>query len=355
MPKALRARRSTLPGHRSTGDIGGTMSIDDILRALELRTDSFPPEVAAAAVAQREALAPRLLAVLGNVLDDPGKFAANPDCFLHVHALLLLAQFREKAAFPSVVGIASLPDEVFDGLFGGDPTTLFGRVLASVYGGNPKPIERLVEDRAANEWARAAGVQALVILARAGLVPMADVQKYFKALFQGRLELTESCVWTELALAVGALPAPDLFEDLRRAYEAELVDPSVVGLDEIASDLHEGPGPAHDAVFAGYRLVGDVALELREAAEAEAEGEDGFEDDDDDAFGDDDEGGGEWAGDKEASGPVAAAAKVPAGPAGAPGPNPAGQPPFIALNKPCPCGSRRKYKKCCGAPGAAAK
>jgi len=318
------------------------MSIDEILQGFEFRLDPFPRETLRAALEHKEALVPRLLAVLEDVARNPAPYAARPEGFLHIHALLLLAKFREKAAFPWVVRIASLPGEIFDALVDGDPTTLFGRVLASTYAGDPKPIERLVENRGANESARAAGVQALVILARAGQVPTADVLAFFKALFKGRLELVESCIWTELALAVGALPAPGLFEDLRRAYEAELVDPSVIGLDEIASDLHEGPGPAHDAVFADYRMVDDVEAELAES-DAAGETEDDFDDDD---AGDED--GGEWAGDDVGPEKTAATGVVAAKPPGGSVPDPSGAP-FIPLNKPCPCGSRRKYKKCCGA------
>ncbi len=318
-----RATRWTLPEPARAGDIGFAMSIDEILERLKLWAESFPRETITAAVARKAEITPRLLAVLEEVAGNPGEFAASDDYFLHIHAMFLLAQFREKAAFPLVIRIASLPAELFDELIGGDPVITLGRVLASTYGGDATPIDHLIGNTTASEWARAGGVHALVILGRVGLMPVPEVKERMKALFDGGLELEPSQVWTELAIAVGALPAPELFDDLGSAFEHELVDAEVVDLDEIEDDLREGPGPAHDEVYASYRLVTDAAAELEESADADGE----YDDSDENEM------------------PLPA---VPL-PPGAIVYNPATQPPPIGPNAPCPCGSGKKYKKCHGA------
>ena len=294
----------------------------EILEDLKLWSETFPAEAIEAAVAQKEAITPRLLAVLEEVAGNPEVFAESDDYFLHIHAMFLLAQFREKAAFPWVARIASLPAGICEELVGGDSIVTFGRVLASTYGGDAKPIDLLIRNTDASEWARAGGVHALVILGRAGLMPKPEVEARMKALFEGGLELEPSQVWTELALAVGALPAPGLFDDLGSAVEHELVDDEVVDLEGIEDDLREGPGTAHDEVYVDYRLVTDAAAELQE--------------------GDDDGEDGDPAGEDELP-PM----DVPL-PPGAVVYNPVTQPPPIGRNDPCPCGSGKKYKKCHG-------
>ena len=71
---------------------------------------------------------------------------------LHIFALYLLAQFREKRAYPFVVQMFSAPGETPFDLAGDTVTERFSSIFASVYDGNPAPLQELVENEAANEY-----------------------------------------------------------------------------------------------------------------------------------------------------------------------------------------------------------
>ena len=73
------------------------MTIPEILKELEPYTGRFPMKAMQAAIEQREAFTPELLRVLESVANDPAKWAAeHQNDMLHVFAVHLLAQFREK-------------------------------------------------------------------------------------------------------------------------------------------------------------------------------------------------------------------------------------------------------------------
>ncbi len=317
---------SRLPGYGFNGDMAVTMTIEEILK--QLTSPSHIPRAALrGAFEQREAITPHLLAALEKVADDPARYALNNEDMLHMFALDLVAQFRETRAFPIIIRILSIPEAILVELVGEGSTDVLARILASTYAGESEPIRHLIEDPGAGEWSRAIGVRAFVILGRAGLVPTAEVQEYLRSLFDGKLPRDGSIAWFELAVGVAALPAPDLLETLRHAYEEGRVDPDVVTFEQLERELKLWPGPIHDDLFAEYRLAGDVLAETEEWARS----------------------GGDGAIPKLWDfDPDSEMFDTLCGPEGGVAGLPVRSPPKIGRNDPCPCGSGKKYKKCCG-------
>ena len=87
------------------------MTIPEILEALTPYTGRFPKQAMQAAIEQREAITPELLRVVEAVAADPVKHAERKDDMLHVCALFLLAQFREKRAYAPIVSLFNAPGE----------------------------------------------------------------------------------------------------------------------------------------------------------------------------------------------------------------------------------------------------
>jgi hypothetical protein len=115
------------------------MTIPDILKELGTYTGAFPMAAMKAAVEQREAIIPELVGVLESVARDPAGWAARRDDMLPLFALYLLAQFREKRAYRSVVEIAGAPAGIVDELLGDTLTEGLSQILGSVYDGDPTP------------------------------------------------------------------------------------------------------------------------------------------------------------------------------------------------------------------------
>jgi len=275
-----------------------------------------------AAIEQYEAITPELLRVLESVAEDPVSYAERENYMLHEFALYLLAQFREKRAYPYIVKIFSAPGETSYDLVGDTVTEGLKHIFASVYDGNPAPLHGLIENDEANEYVRDAAINAVVELERSAQMPRAEAVEYFRSLFGGRLQRTHSFAWNGLACAVADLPAPELLDEVRKAYAEGLVDESVADLKGIEQDL-AAPKPGRSE---GHGLVTDVISEMEHWA----------------CFHPEDSGPTEPI---EPEIPLPPPALPPVSYAA---PKPLVREPKIGRNDPCPCGSGKKYKKCCG-------
>jgi len=299
------------------------MTIPEILKELEPYTGRFPMAAMKAAVEQREAITPELLRVLELVAGDPAEWARREDYLLHVFAMFLLAQFREKRAYPLVVKIYSAPGELPFNLFGDTVTEGLSQILGSVYDGDPTPLEQMIESEDVYEYVREAAIDAFLVLEHSGQMPREQVVDYFQRLFGGRLKRTYSQAWNGLVCAVADLPAPELLEDVRRAYEDGLVDPDFADLAGIERDLRTRPQGQRER----HHVITDAIAEMERR----------------DSF------------DREEQRPRTLP-KPPAPlvlPAAAPPETYVASQPFhrqpkVGRNDPCPCGSGKKYKKCCG-------
>jgi hypothetical protein len=299
------------------------MTIVEIIKALEPYTGRFPLEPLRAAIEQREAITPELLSVVEAIATNPTETAKRQDYMLPVFTLYLLAQFREKRAYPFIAKMFSAPGDTSYELMGDTVTEGLKRILASVYDGNPAPLHGLIENEEADESVRDAAVNALVMLEHTGQMPRAEVVEYFRSLLRGKLQRTPSFVWDGLVCAVADLPAPELLEEVRQAYAENLVDESVEDLEGIERDL-AAPKPRSPQ---RHILITDAIAEMEHWA----------------CFGQED-----WAP------PEPSEAQIPLPQSPTPvsvdyvAPKPYVREPKIARNEPCPCGSGKKYKKCCG-------
>lgn len=305
------------------------MELPDFLCPLKEISRPFPREAMDIAIERREESVPVLLAALESTAARPER--VGPADMLHEFALYLLAQFRETRALESAVRLARYPE--IDDLLGDTITEFLGSILASLYGGELGPIQSLIEDEEAYEFARSAGITALGCLYRADLLPRESLIAYLRLLFEEKLERTPSFVWDGMVILCSDLGLSELIEPIRSAYALKLVDPMVEPLQRLEKHLLGGP-EGFPRTQDQYILIDDAVACMRDwyCFKPEAAEDD---EDDDDLFYDD------WEDDTPLFPPV--------------DPYWAAPPPSLpkpARNDPCPCGSGKKFKKCCGAPGS---
>lgn len=296
------------------------MTIPEILRELEPYTGRFPKKAMRAAIEQRESVTPELLRVLEAVAGDPAEWAKRENYMLHLFALFLLAQFREQRAYAPIVKIVSAPGETPFDLFGDTVTEGLSQVFASVYDGNPAPLHGLVESEAVNEFVRSAALDTFLVLEHTDLMPRAEVLDYLHSLFHGKLARTHSHAWGALVCAVADLPAPELLEEVRRAYADGLVDEGFADLEGIERDIARPKAWRHER----HHLITDAIAEMEWWASFHPEDS------------------------RPRKVPEIRTPEAPPPDPGYVAPEPFVREPKIGRNDPCPCGSGKKYKKCCG-------
>jgi hypothetical protein len=311
-----------------------TLSVPEILEELRLNRGYFPREAVEAAVERREAMVPELLRILDEAVERPEALAEEAASMGHIYALYLLAQFREPAAFPRIVRLFRLPDEVGVEVTGELATGCLDRMLASLNGGDVGAIQRLIEDPEVSEWVRGEAVGALREMVFSGQLTREGVVAYLGELLDGKLEREYSNAWNCLADTAADLHATELLPQLRQALEEGLIDPSFISLDGLEKELAE---PRAVVLERSRRRakgpIEDVVREMHWWAcfhEPHRSGDSGA------------------ATDEAAAAPSSSPSVTPGG-----GWTRAPQPfireePKVGRNDPCPCGSGKKYKRCCG-------
>ena len=302
------------------------MTIPEILKELEPYTGKFPMKAMRAAIEQREAITPELLKVLESVAATPADWAERKDNMLPMFAIFLLAQFREKPVYPLLVKIVSAPGEIPFDLFGDTITEGLSQILASVYDGDSALLHGLVESEQVNEFVRSAALNTFLVLEQTDQMPRETVLEYLRSLFHGKLQRITSYAWSSLVCVVADLPAPELLEDVRQAYADGFVDTTVADLEGIERDVNAPKPWRRDR----RHLIMDAIAEMEWWSSFHPEDS------------------------RPKKIPKLEAPALPSPPSDPDSdseyvaPQPFVREPKVGRNDPCPCGSGKKYKKCCG-------
>ncbi len=298
---------------------GGMSPAEIVTELSEASPKRQPIEALTAAETYREELVPVLLRALERGVEQP-KGTPTGEAMLFSYATYLLAKWREPRAYPLFIRWLSLPgEEAYD--LGGDAVSEDGPVLlASVCGGDIEPIKELILNRQANEYCRAKGIEALCVLVAWKELPHQTVSDYFLWLAREGLEREPSYAWDALANCSADIEAIDVFPEIHRAYDEELASPSVMTLEELDA-VRDGP---RGKMLSSFR---ELHRPIHDVAKATAWWQ---------CFANDQLRTFETDASKEKYKSMTT-------------PEPIRATPKVGRNEPCPCGSGKKYKKCCGA------
>ncbi|MFH1116640.1 MAG: DUF1186 domain-containing protein [Pseudomonadota bacterium] len=240
------------------------MEVTEILEELEFNRGTFPRSALEAALANRDSMIPELLSVLETSVNHIDKIVAEPDYMLHLYAMYLLAQFREPRAYPLICEFFSLPDGSSDEAVGSLVTEDLCRILASVSCGDDSLIKSLLKNETLDEYVRSAAVRALVALAANGEKTRDEVISYFHELFNGGIRREYSVVWNSLVSCGTDLYPEELYNDIEQCYRDEIVDSFYMGLDEVQEMLERGKEEALRELGdrRGYTLITDLIRDM---------------------------------------------------------------------------------------------
>jgi len=301
------------------------MTVQEILEELEHNEGDFPREALEAAIEKQEEITPELLDVLVYAKENLEEIYEDPTYIGHIFAMFLLAQFREKRAYPLIYEFYAVPGELPAKVAPDVVTEDLGRILASVSHGDPSLMKALIEDPAVGEFVRSAGLDGILTLFVEDMLPREEAVAYFESLFHGKLEEEPTFIWSYLVHCCEKLHVSKLTPEIKQAFENNLVDPMFTDWEGIQEQLSRDREEVLEETRSDWHftLIDDVIEEL--------EG---------------------WAcfnrpATPPAPPPSPSATEIEAErPPGAPRPAP--PPTKVGRNDPCPCGSGKKYKYCCG-------
>ncbi len=211
----------------------------------QLKSVSQPPSEAlfAEIEAQKEALTPLLLEEVRAFAEDLKVIEKQGEDYIrHVIAPFLLANFRHQPAYPALIKLISHSGDKLVTLTGEVFTEALGRILASVYDGNLKPIQTVIENPNIDIWIRSAALESLVVLWKEDQLSRSEVINYLKELMTGKLERVPSYIWDNIGLMAYDMHPNGMEVLLQQAINDRLIAPLVLDLklldDCIKSDLN---------------------------------------------------------------------------------------------------------------------
>jgi hypothetical protein len=297
------------------------MEPDRILDELS-RESLLPATALRAATENRATMAPIFV-------DKIERYLAGEPCApnLIFFAFHLLGEWRETAGYRSMAKLLRRPSEELDKILDDAVTETIHRVMAAVFDGDPQPLYDVILDPSADQHIRSAMLDALGMVTREGLLPREEAKRFLIACYD-ELQPRDDCyVWNGWQSAIAMLGLAELKPLVWTAFEKEYIERWWLGFADFEKDLRqviEDPSKGRFAASGDYDLFGDTVetfsdwygfsakalRDRRKPAPAATEGRD-------------------WrdfvAPQKPAFNPLKG----------------------IGRNDPCPCGSGKKYKKCC--------
>jgi hypothetical protein len=231
----------------------------------------------------------------------------------------LLASWREKSAYRLMLDVLRADPLRVTAEFGGMLVETVPRAVASVFEGDLAPICEAIRDEDADEMMRAGLLDVFLPLVGEGVISREQASEALKQLREDIEPQAEHLVWLGWVEVVAVLGLDELKAAALAVFRHGWVDPELMRPEDFNRDFAEGrriiaEGP--DADDGRWSLFTDVEGELAEFFEPDFDDSDELTDID---------------GAPEDGVPVL---------------NPFRH---VGRNDPCPCGSGKKFKKCCGA------
>ena len=303
------------------------MALDDVI-------ETFDQAIAAFAETERElpigamlwcrdnwdAAAPDLIAIIERYADGTDRTEAAANAVLFI--LHLAAEQRETRALAPVCRLARDLEAIETVISDTGVTESLPSILIGVCGDDPAPIKALIEAADADEFVRAAALQALGYLTAADRLPLAETAKYLPWLYDTLEPKMKSYVWDAWAEAATLLRLDGTADRVERLFAQGLLDDEYGDADDfrelresaladatpLASFEREHIGPFEDAIDELSQWACFSGSDDDDVSDADLE---------------------KWALREDR---------------GIPAVNPYKD---VGRNDPCPCGSGKKFKKCC--------
>jgi hypothetical protein len=314
----------------------------------------IPFEALVCAGAHREELTPLFLAEIESwtAATPEERVADAPRTGSMLFIVHLLAEWGESRAYRPVVRLLRLPPDDVGAALGDALTVTTSRVLASLFDGDPEPLFALALDPGADEFARGSALECLASAAVEGRLEREAVVRFLREAPTALQPKDECYAWVAWLEAVALLGLEDLAPNVREAFDRGWADETWLDYADFERDLRHAL--AHPEAPWGEL---EQVLPWADTAAAFATWSFGDDDDlgDDDAWDDDlsDEELMAWAAERDPI-QLAMLGEVLGRNAGDDPPTWAlpGEPVVnphrhVGRNDPCPCGSGKKYKKCC--------
>jgi hypothetical protein len=303
------------------------MYIDRLIEELTLY-EGLPEAAIREATERRDELLPVFLREIEAYLADEEPVPEMPTAlFMIVH---LLGSWHEKSAYCPVAHLLMSDPERLDWQLGDAITETVPRIMLNLFDGDQRPIRDIIECETANEYIRAEMLIVLATLAYRGDLSKDNVAEYLRNAYSLLRPQSEHYVWVGWEVAVASLGLSDLSPLVEEAFDRGFINTMDVNRKDFRREMKTALSDPDDRYLAMLRVTpfGDTVAELStrfsfsDEATSDEENYEPASDADLLAM-------------AEAESGLSLIQTVV---------NPHRH---VGRNDPCPCGSGKKFKRCC--------
>ena len=296
-----------------------SMTPTEILRDLA-RNDIFPKGAMAAASAQRDVMAPIFVDLLDRISQQRSGSMTDADLMALIPVVYLLGQWREARAYRPLLRLMRRSTRTLDSTLGDAVTESAFRMIAGTFDGDLDPLFEAIMDLRADDFARSAMMSALVLLAELHPARRLEIESFIRSFptHQPKAPADLLIGWTE---AVADLGLEDMTDAVRAVFDKGQIPKDYCSFSDFLADLEATRAAGGIPANRRYRLglIEDAVEELSR-----------------------------WYCYTDAYFEKQKARKEEPDPRVIPMANFWRNPaPSVGRNDPCPCGSGKKFKKCC--------
>ena len=157
----------------------------------------------------------------------------------------LLAEWRETQAYRPIIEILRLPDEKLDLLLGDAITATAWQVVYSIFDGDFDPIISLLEDENAYEFTRSAMFQALtaiVIKSPIHRPKVLSILENFYEKFGAEKHVDDNYTWVGWVNTISDIGASELYDRVKKVFDAGGIGSQVMHWENFEEALEYGTG-----------------------------------------------------------------------------------------------------------------
>jgi hypothetical protein len=258
--------------------------------------------------------------------EDPVPEVPTP-LFMIVH---ILGSWHEKSAYGPVARLLMSDPERLEWALSDALTETVPRIMLNLFDGDPRPLYEIIECETADEFVRAGMFEVLATLAHMEKLARDEVARYLVQAYSSLQPQSQHHVWWGWQSAIASLGLSNLSGLVHNAFDRGLIDPSIMTEDHFRRDMKTAVSDPDHRRLDALRVTpfGDTIEELSTwsgfSEEATSDEEDY-----------------ELATDAD----LLAMAEAESGfSLIKPAVNPLRD---VGRNDPCPCGSGKKFKRCC--------
>lgn len=310
--------------------------VDEIIAQLNAEyTGVLPEQALRQAQGRRDEVKPRLIELIRQATEEvrAGQLGKRSG---HLLALFLLTEFRAQEALPAILEAVSLLGRGPLELFGDAITESLDGVLAAVATDAPEVVDELISNQSVNQYVRWKAAQTYLHWVRDGRLTRDEAVQRLGGHLRSAIEDQDSELVTGLVAELARYGADQALDKVREAYRQGLVDQFVADLETVERDVREGEMRFQQTLQYRRPSVTDTVAELRGWAAYRTKNRPGT---------------------TSASSQPGSAAGIEQKRRGVSehdfsrgsSPSLRHSRPRVGRNALCPCGSGKKYKKCCGA------